>query len=112
MIRPPLDAADLRRDLVVPGGLWTSLAVVAETGSTNADLVAAARTGEPEGAVLVAERQTAGRGRLGRQWESPAGAGLAVSLLLRPGAGVPVRRLGWLPLLTGVALVEAVRGVS
>jgi len=109
--RPPLREAALRRALLGPGALWTDLRVVAETGSTNADLAARARAGDPEGAVLVAERQTAGRGRLGRHWESPPRAGLAVSVLLRP-AGVPVARYGWLPLMAGIALVETVRKLS
>jgi BirA family transcriptional regulator, biotin operon repressor / biotin---[acetyl-CoA-carboxylase] ligase len=109
--RPPFREAALRRAVIAGGGLWTDLRVVAETGSTNADLAAAARDGAPEGSVLVAERQTAGRGRLGRQWESPPRAGLAVSVLLRP-EEVPVSRYGWLPLLAGIALAEAVRKVS
>ncbi|SRR6266536_577358 len=109
--RPPLREAALRRALLVPDGLWTDLRVVAETGSTNADVAAAARGGAPEGLVLVAERQTAGRGRLGRVWESPARAGIAASVLLRP-TGVDPARFGWLPLLAGVALVEAVRRVA
>jgi BirA family transcriptional regulator, biotin operon repressor / biotin---[acetyl-CoA-carboxylase] ligase len=91
--------------------LWTDLRVVAETGSTNADVAAAARSGVAEGLVIVAERQTGGRGRLGRVWESPPRAGIAVSALLRP-AEVPAARLGWLPLLAGVALAEAVRRLS
>ncbi len=107
--RPPLREAALRRALLVPGGFWTDLRVVAETGSSNADVGEAARNGTPEGLVIVAERQTAGRGRMGRHWESPARAGLTVSVLLRPaGHAVPVDRYGWLPLLAGVALVEAV----
>jgi BirA family biotin operon repressor/biotin-[acetyl-CoA-carboxylase] ligase len=57
---------------------------VAETGSTNQDLLAAARDGAPEGAVLVADHQSAGRGRLGRTWEAPPGASLLLSILLRP----------------------------
>lgn len=114
--RPPLHAGRLRRALVVPDGLWTRLVLHAETGSTNADAVAAARDGEPEGLIVVAERQTAGRGRRGRSWESPARAGIATSVLLRPGVAVPGRgwpavppaRYGWLPMLAGVALAEAV----
>ena len=58
--------------------------VVAETGSTNADLLAAAADGAPDRTVLAARHQTAGRGRLDRRWEAPAGANLLVSLLLRP----------------------------
>src|SRR5690348_1319110 len=92
--RPPLAPAALRRALTVPGGLWTDLRVVDETGSTNADVLAAARAGAGEGLVLVAERQTAGRGRMDRQWESPARAGLTLSVLLRP-VGVSHGRYGW-----------------
>lgn len=100
--RPPLNVPALRRGLLVPGSLWTSFDVVASTGSTNSDL--AARAAElPEGAVLVAEEQTAGRGRLDRSWSAPARSGIFLSVLLRPGAGVPVERWGWLPLLAGVA---------
>ncbi|MFG2650162.1 biotin--[acetyl-CoA-carboxylase] ligase [Streptomyces sp. NPDC048436] len=100
--RPPLNAASLRRALVRGGGLWTSLDVVPATGSTNTDLVA--RADElPEGAVLVAEEQSSGRGRLDRRWSAPARSGLFFSVLLKPGPTVPVERWGWLPLLTGVA---------
>ncbi|MCC5953308.1 MAG: biotin--[acetyl-CoA-carboxylase] ligase [Acidimicrobiia bacterium] len=56
---------------------------VADTGSTNADLVEAARSGEPDGAVLVADHQRAGRGRLDRRWVAPPGASLLTSILLR-----------------------------
>ncbi|MFG2710294.1 biotin--[acetyl-CoA-carboxylase] ligase [Streptomyces goshikiensis] len=100
--RPPLNAAALRRALVTDGGLWTSVEVLPSTGSTNSDL--AARAGDlPEGAVLVAEEQTAGRGRLDRSWVAPARSGLFFSVLLKPGAGVPQERWGWLTLLAGVA---------
>jgi BirA family biotin operon repressor/biotin-[acetyl-CoA-carboxylase] ligase len=104
--RTPLDEAALRRAIVTPGGAWTDLRVVAETGSTNADLLDAAQAGAPPGAVLVAEVQQSGRGRLGRVWEAPAMSSITVSVLFRP--GVQPVRLGWLPLLAGVALVEAV----
>lgn len=104
--RPPLNADALRRALVRTGGLWTSLDVVDATGSTNADLAARAREGAPEGAVLVAEEQTAGRGRLERRWSAPPRSGLFFSVLLRP-EGVPVSRWGWLPLLAGVAVATA-----
>ncbi|MFJ8044665.1 biotin--[acetyl-CoA-carboxylase] ligase [Kitasatospora sp. NPDC096147] len=111
MDRPPLDQAGLRRDLLVPGALWTALDVVAETGSTNSDLVARAKEGAPEGAVLVAEEQTAGRGRLERQWSAPARSGLFLSLLLRP-QGVPVHRYGWLPILVGVAAAGVLQRIA
>ncbi len=106
--RPPLSATALRRALLVPDGLWSEIVVATETGSTNADVAAAARAGAAEGLVVVADRQTAGRGRLDRQWISPPRAGLAVSALLRP-HDVPISRYAWLPLLAGVALVETVR---
>ncbi len=109
--RSPLSGAELTRQIVRPGGLWREVSVVARTGSTNADLVAEARAGAPEGAVLVAEEQTAGRGRMGRGWLSPPRAALTFSVLLRP-AGVPAARRGWLPLLAGVAVATAIRQVS
>jgi BirA family biotin operon repressor/biotin-[acetyl-CoA-carboxylase] ligase len=80
---------------------------VAETGSTNADVAERFRAGEPEGLVLVAEHQTSGRGRLGREWVAAPGSSLTVSFLLVP--EVPAERWPWLPLLTGVAAAEAVR---
>ncbi|MFJ6195182.1 biotin--[acetyl-CoA-carboxylase] ligase [Micromonospora sp. NPDC092111] len=118
--RPPLSAARLSRALTAPLGPWRRLDLRVETGSTNADAVAAAQAGEPEGLVVVAERQTVGRGRRGRVWQSPPRAGIAASVLLRPGEAVaerdwppaPPTRYGWLPLLAGVALVEAVTGLA
>ncbi|MFD7692939.1 biotin--[acetyl-CoA-carboxylase] ligase [Streptomyces sp. NPDC059374] len=102
--RPPLNAAALRRGLVREGGLWRDVRIVARTGSTNTDLVDLATKGEAgEGTVLIAEEQTAGKGRLDRDWTAPARSGLFFSVLLNP-AGVPVTRWGWLPLLTGVAV--------
>jgi BirA family biotin operon repressor/biotin-[acetyl-CoA-carboxylase] ligase len=95
------------------GGFWTAIDVVASTGSTNVDLLARA-TGDPEareGQVLVAEEQTAGRGRLGRTWTSVPGAALTFSVLLRP-VTVPPARRGWLPLMAGVAVASAVRSVT
>jgi len=81
---------------------------VTETGSTNADLLADAQRGAPEGSALVAESQTAGRGRLGRHWVTPPGTALGVSVLFRPPVSAR-SRLGWLPLLPGLALLDAVR---
>ena len=96
-------AADALRDVI--GALWTSVEVVPVTGSTNADLL---RRGGAEGQVLVAEEQTAGRGRMDRSWVSQPGTSLTFSVLLRPLLVPPARR-GWLPLLTGVAVAVAVR---
>ena len=104
--RVPLDGPSLATALTADSHLWRSLEVVPEIGSTNAALLAAAADDAPEGTVLVAEHQVTGRGRLDRVWTSPPGAGITVSFLLRP--DVPSARRGWLPLLTGVALAEAV----
>jgi BirA family biotin operon repressor/biotin-[acetyl-CoA-carboxylase] ligase len=68
----------------VPGTRFADVRWVAETGSTNRDLLAEAAAGAPEGVVLVADHQTAGRGRLDRTWTAPAGSSLLVSVLLRP----------------------------
>jgi BirA family biotin operon repressor/biotin-[acetyl-CoA-carboxylase] ligase len=85
------------------------LDVVQTTGSTNADLLARHTAGEDiRGAVLLAEHQSAGRGRNGRSWSAPPRSQIALSI----GVGaddVPAEGWGWLPLLTGVALVDAVR---
>ena len=109
--RPPLDAAALRAALVAPAGDWAVLDVVTDTGSTNADLLAAAGDGALDRSVLIAEHQNAARGRRTRVWSSPARAGLSLSVLFRlPGVGPS--QLGWLPLLTGVAVADAVRRVA
>jgi BirA family transcriptional regulator, biotin operon repressor / biotin---[acetyl-CoA-carboxylase] ligase len=104
----PLDQARLRGALVGP---WTKLDVVERTGSTNADLLAAAATGAPDRTVLVAEHQEAGRGRLTRSWVAPPGSGITVSVLLRP-VGVSPSRFAWLPLLAGLAVFDTVRGLT
>src|SRR5271157_4709970 len=109
--RKPLDAASLARAVVRPGGLWQAVEVADRTGSTNADLLARALGGAPEGVVLAAEEQSAGRGRMGRTWVAPPRAALTFSLLVRPAAVPPARR-GWLPLLTGVAVASAVTAVT
>jgi BirA family transcriptional regulator, biotin operon repressor / biotin---[acetyl-CoA-carboxylase] ligase len=77
----------------------------AQTGSTNEDLIALARAGAPEGTVLGADIQTAGRGRRGRAWMAARGHGLLVSVLLRP--GVPPVDAGLLPVVAAVAAADA-----
>jgi len=101
--RPRLDPGRL----AAPG--WR-VEVTEASPSTNAELSARARAGEPAGLVLVTEHQTAGRGRLDRVWVTPPRAALTFSVLVRP-AAVPVAQWPWLPLLTGLAVVEAVRDV-
>lgn len=80
----------------------------ATTGSTNADLLALAPE-QPHGSVLVTLDQTAGRGRLDRSWSAPAGETLAVSLLVR--ADLDERDRGWLPLVAGAAMRDAIAAV-
>lgn len=108
LARPPLRVEALRAALVAPAGPWSRVDVVAETGSTNADLVAVAHAAAwPDRSVLVTDHQVQGRGRRGRTWTAPPRAGIAVSVLLRP--RVPPARWSWLPLLGGLAVVEALR---
>jgi BirA family transcriptional regulator, biotin operon repressor / biotin---[acetyl-CoA-carboxylase] ligase len=75
--------------------------------STNDLAKDLARQGYPEGSVLVAETQSAGRGRLGRVWESPPGTGIYLSLILRP--PLPPTELPKLTLTAAVAVVEAIK---
>ncbi len=108
--RTPLSAASLRALLLAPAGPLPRVEVVAGTGSTNADVAAGLREDPaawPSGSLLVAEHQSAGRGRLDRTWTAPAGAALTCSFVVRP--GVAAAALGWLPLLAGLAAVTAVR---
>ena len=110
--RPALDLSPLRDALVGPGLPWRQLEVVDETGSTNADLLARAAAGvDIDGVALVAEYQTAGRGRHGRHWSAPPRSQIALSVGV--GAGdVPAPAWGWLPLATGVAVVDALSEVT
>ncbi|HEU0102081.1 MAG TPA: biotin--[acetyl-CoA-carboxylase] ligase [Mycobacteriales bacterium] len=102
--RPPLRRAALARALAPDG--WR-VEVLDTAPSTNAVVAARARAGEPAGLVVAAEHQSAGRGRLDRSWQSPARAGLTLSVLLRPDLGPG--QLSWLPLWGGVAVARALR---
>ena len=75
-------------------------------GSTNIVAMQAAAEGEPEGAIFVAEEQTAGRGRAGHSWESAQSVGIYCSVILRPQMA-PVDAL-FLSLMTGIAVADAV----
>jgi BirA family transcriptional regulator, biotin operon repressor / biotin---[acetyl-CoA-carboxylase] ligase len=101
----PIDEARLHKALLRENAPWTDIRVVDEAGSTNVDLVAQARDGAPSGTVLIANFQSAGRGRQGRTWSAPPGTGVAVSVLLHPVDVEPVR-WGWLPLLAGLGVAE------
>jgi|HubBroStandDraft_1064217.scaffolds.fasta_scaffold94914_2 BirA family biotin operon repressor/biotin-[acetyl-CoA-carboxylase] ligase len=104
----PLNVQWLQAAVIASGGLWTGIEVVARTGSTNADALALARGGAPEGTVIATEEQTAGRGRQGRSWQSRPMTALTFSVVLRP-RSVPQAARGWVPLLAGVATAAAVR---
>jgi BirA family biotin operon repressor/biotin-[acetyl-CoA-carboxylase] ligase len=99
--RPPVDATRLPDHQVE---------VVEEAGSTNALVAERARSDGPEGLVILAEHQTAGRGRLDRTWETPARSALTFSVLLRP--VVPAATWPWLPLLTGYEVSKALRAAG
>jgi BirA family biotin operon repressor/biotin-[acetyl-CoA-carboxylase] ligase len=90
---------------------WPAPERVTSTGSTNADVAGWAREGAAEGRALVAAQQTAGRGRLGRTWQTAEGAGVAVSVLLRP-VDVAPDRWTWLPLLVGLAVLDVTDGLG
>ncbi|MDG4664260.1 biotin--[acetyl-CoA-carboxylase] ligase [Mycobacterium sp. 236(2023)] len=88
---------------------WRRVDVVDETGSTNADLIARATAGEDiAGTVLLAEFQTAGRGRHGRQWSAPPRSQISMSVAVDT-TGIPPAGWGWLPLLTGLAVARTMR---
>ncbi|MGZ4530312.1 MAG: biotin--[acetyl-CoA-carboxylase] ligase [Mycobacterium sp.] len=107
-LRAPLDQAALRAELIGTGLGWRRLDVVEQTGSTNADLLAQAASGtDVAGAVLIAEHQTAGRGRHGRGWSATPRAQITMSVGVSI-VDVPTAGWGWLPLATGVAVVDTV----
>jgi BirA family transcriptional regulator, biotin operon repressor / biotin---[acetyl-CoA-carboxylase] ligase len=78
-----------------------------QTTSTNEVLGELAAAGAPAGTMVLADFQTAGRGRHGRRWQAPAGTSLLLSLLFRP--PWPAEQAVWLMMMAGIAVVEAVR---
>ena len=104
--RPPLDKARLTgaNPALLPD---LTIEVVDELPSTNIVVIERAQAGAPDGLVVVADHQSAGRGRLDRSWESPVGTAVTFSLLLRPTTAT--RSWPWLPLLTGYAVDRALK---
>lgn len=101
----PADLASALRDTAARRGRFGDPVVFfAETGSTNDVAVRLAEIGAAEGTAVVALHQTAGRGRFGREWFSPPGAGLYVSVICRNQAAAP-----YLTLAGGVAVAEGIR---
>jgi len=86
-------------------GRWRDIRWLAETDSTQRVARELARAGAPEGTVVIAEAQTAGRGRLGRTWHSPRGVNLYCSIVLRP--PLPPAAVPQVALVAGVAVAAA-----
>jgi BirA family transcriptional regulator, biotin operon repressor / biotin---[acetyl-CoA-carboxylase] ligase len=107
------DALQSNADRIRPFG--SRLVHLAEVGSTN-DVAAVLASGDtPEGTLVIADAQTAGRGRMGHSWYSPPGAGLYVSIVLRPPRTWLTRAPGLVNLMTltaGVAVAEGLRTAS
>ncbi len=98
--------ADVAERLRAAGSKWGAVVHHAlETGSTNDDARAAAKEGAPSGAVWIAEHQTKGRGRQGRQWLSSVGENLLFSVLLRP--GFEARDMPPVTLAVGIGVLRA-----
>jgi len=87
-----------------------NLVVLSSTGSTNDVAKGLAARGASEGTVVVADRQTAGRGRMGRRWLAPPGTCLLCSILFRP--DLPPAQAQWLTMLCALATADAVEEVA
>ena len=108
--RAPLDGRAITRALVNgPRASWAEVTVVPRTGSTNADLVAVAATAADRTAV-IADVQDAGRGRHSRSFTAPPRSQVTVSALVRL-PGISPDAVGWMPLLTGITVVDTLRSV-
>jgi len=111
--RPPLEVSTLRELLLAPAGPLARLDVIGEVDSTNDVVVGALRTDPeawPHASLLVAEHQSAGRGRAGRTWTTPPRAALTCTFVARPRSGPAT--YGWLPLLAGLGAVRALRATA
>jgi len=106
-VREPLESQSVKAALTKPPNPWLEVDVHASLDSTNREALRAARAWR----VVLADHQSAGRGRLSRQWQAPACASIAVSCLVP----LPVDRTGdasWLPLLSGLAMRQALADVA
>ncbi|HEY3241639.1 MAG TPA: biotin--[acetyl-CoA-carboxylase] ligase [Acidimicrobiia bacterium] len=92
------------------GTRFTDVRWFDEVGSTNTELMEAARGGAPEGVVMVADHQRAGRGRLGRTWSAAPGTSLLVSVLLRP--ALPAEEVPLVNTAAGLAAADAVHATA
>lgn len=111
--RPALRASVLRGLLLAPAGPLDRLEVVERVGSTNTDLAGALARDPaawPGVGLLVADHQDGGHGRAGREWTTPPRAALTLSISMWPTP--PLAALSWLPLLTGLGAVHALRATA
>lgn len=112
------DFTPLTREALTPllrsTAFGRTLHILPVTGSTNSEAMALAQRGAAEGTVVLAEEQTAGKGRLGRRWHSPAGENLYCSIIMRHQTGVNdiSTWLSWVPLQSALAVARAVRQVT
>ena len=103
-MRETLEREAFLEALVSPGSVWSGVEVYPSLDSTNAE---AARVGRPW-YVVVTDHQQAGRGRMGRTWETPAGTSLTMSALVP----APPEGAGWVPLLAGLAVQRGIADVT
>jgi BirA family transcriptional regulator, biotin operon repressor / biotin---[acetyl-CoA-carboxylase] ligase len=95
----------------LPQSIFTqSVHYLPVVGSTNSHVKVMAKEGETEGALVIAERQTKGRGRLGRRWQSPSGTNLLFSVLFRP--QFSINRVFCLTMLVAASIVDAIRSIT
>lgn len=109
--RPDLLSADqLAAGLPVGSLVGQRIVCLDEAGSTNVEAFRLAEAGAIEGTVVLADRQTAGKGRLGRQWVSPGGVNLYLSVILRP--PLPPYEAPQLTFISAVAVARAIEEVT
>ena len=106
----PDDAATFSRELTT-AAMGKPLDFRPRTESTNDLALEAARAGAAHGATFIADAQDRGRGRRGRQWQSPPGLGLLFSVLARP-EKIPPTESGWIPLVSGLACLDGIRAAT
>lgn len=105
-----LDEQSISRHFTNSDNSCRRIVCLEETASTNSEAFRLAEAGAPEGTVVIADRQTAGKGRLGRQWVSPGGVNLYLSLVLRP--DLPPFEAPQLTFLSAVAVARAIEDVA
>jgi len=114
MHTPHLISVDSIRSTLATKVLGRRIEFFEQLPSTNLEAITLGESGVEHGTVVIADRQTAGRGRLARTWFSPGGTNVYCSLVLR--GSLPSNRwsewLSWLPLITALAAAEAIESVT